>query len=78
MGKTKFLIDFGKQVEEKRKALNLSYRQLAQRCDVDYSDLSKIEKGQIKIRLTTVYELCKGLGIQPKDLFDFKLDIDKE
>ncbi|MCX2679850.1 helix-turn-helix transcriptional regulator [Galbibacter sp. EGI 63066] len=51
----------------------LSYRKLAQLCDVDYSDISKIEKGQIRIQLPTIYELAKGLGVHPKELFDFEL-----
>ncbi|RYZ83812.1 MAG: XRE family transcriptional regulator [Moraxellaceae bacterium] len=77
MSKEEFLIEFGKQVEARRKALNLSYRQLAQRCDIDSSDISKIEKGQKRIQLTTVFEICKGLDIHPRELFDFDFDTGK-
>lgn len=66
-----FLKVFGKRVTELRKSKNLSYRKLAQRCNVDYSDISKIEKGLIKIQLPTILELAKGLEVHPKDLFDF-------
>lgn len=71
--KEKFLILFGQQLKKLRKEKKLSYRELAQRCNVDFSDLSKIEKGQIKIQLPTIYELSVGLEVHPKDLFDFKL-----
>jgi transcriptional regulator with XRE-family HTH domain len=66
-----FLKAFGERIAVLRKSKNLSYRKLAQRCNVDYSDISKIEKGHIKIQLPTILELAKGLEVHPKDLFDF-------
>lgn len=75
--KDKFLILFGKIIEKHRIEQNLSYRQLAQRCDIDHSNISKIEKGEINITLSTILELSKGLKLQPKQLFDFKIDLDK-
>ena len=47
-----FQILFGKKIEELRTEKALSYRQLAQRCGVDHSNISKIEKGEINIRLS--------------------------
>jgi transcriptional regulator with XRE-family HTH domain len=76
--KIEFQIEFGKQIEKLRTEQKLSYRQLAQRCDVDFSNISKIEKGEINIQLSTVLELAKGLSITLKELFDFKYEIDKE
>lgn len=76
--KTEFQLEFGKQIEKLRTQQNLSFRQLAQRCNIDFSNISKIEKGDINIQLGTILELAKGLNVQPKDLFDFKFDLDKE
>lgn len=76
--KEEFQKSFGKQIESLRVAQNLSYRQLGDRCDVDYSTISKIEKGEVNIQLSTVMQLASGLGVRPKDLFDFKFDLDKE
>jgi len=76
--KIEFQIEFGKQIEKLRTEQKLSYRQLAQRCDVDFSNISKIEKGEINIQLSTVLELAKGLSITLKELFDFKYEIDNE
>ncbi|GEN77170.1 helix-turn-helix domain-containing protein [Chryseobacterium hagamense] len=70
----KFLELFGNQIKTLRKEKGLSLRQLAQLCDIDYSDISKIEKGQRNIQISTILELTKGLDIHPKDLFDFKID----
>ncbi len=76
--KREFLILFGKRIELLRKEQKLSLRQLAQRCDVDFSEISKIEKGERNIQITTIIELAKGLGREPKELFDFKIDLGKD
>lgn len=70
----KFLELFGNQIKTLRKERGLSLRQLAQLCDIDYSDISKIEKGQRNIQISTILELTKGLDIYSKELFDFKID----
>ena len=75
---TDFQVTFGKQVEKFRTEQNLSYRQLAQRCDIDHSNISKIEKGEINIQLSTILQLSNGLNIQPRSLFDFNFDLEKE
>ncbi len=74
MDKLEFRIAFGKRVEMFRKKLNLSYRELAQKCDVDHSNISKIEKGEVDLRISTVQELAKGLDVHPQELFDFKIN----
>lgn len=75
--KQEFQNSFGKQVERIRVQNELSYRQLAQRCNLDHSVISKIEKG-VNIQLGTVIEIVKGLSVHPKELFDFKFDLDQE
>ena len=42
--KIEFLKGFGKRVQELREGKQLSLRQLAQNCEIDYSDIGKIEK----------------------------------
>lgn len=74
MDKIEFRIAFGKQVEKFRTKLDLSYRALAQKCDVDHSNISKIEKGEVDIRMSTIQELSKGLEVHPQDLFNFKIN----
>jgi transcriptional regulator with XRE-family HTH domain len=72
--KEDFKVLFGKKLEQLRIQQNLTYRSMAERCDVDSSDISKIEKGKVDIRLNTILELSKGLNIHPKELFDFTLE----
>lgn len=74
ISKVSFKLLFGQNLKVLRTKQQLSYRQLAQRCDIDYSDISKIEKGLRDIQISTVLELAKGLEIHPKELFDFDLD----
>lgn len=71
--KVDFQIKFGKQIEKFRVDQNLSYRQLAQRCDIDHGNISKIEKGEINIQLSSMLQLAKGLNIHPKEFLDFEL-----
>ncbi len=76
--KEEFQKSFGKQLEQLRLSQDLSYRQLAQRCDIDHSTISKIEKGEINIQLSTILQLSKGLGVQPQKLLDFSVDLERE
>ncbi len=66
-----YIEKFGENVFKRRNELKLSYRQLAQKCDVNFSAISKIEKGQKSLEIQTIIELAKGLEIHPKELFDF-------
>lgn len=71
--KIAFLIGFGKRVQALREEKQLSLRQLAQNCEIDYSDISKIEKGLRNIQMSTILELSKGLDVLPQELFNFKI-----
>ena len=72
-----YLEKFGENVLKRRSELKLSYRELAQKCDIDFSAISKIEKGQKSFEFQTILELAKGLEVHPKDLFDFDFEIGK-
>jgi len=65
------LIKFGNHLETLRKSKKLSFRKLALNCDIDYSDIKKIEKGEKNITFLTMVELAKGLGVPLKEMLDF-------
>lgn len=67
-----FIIAFGKHVREIRKTKNLSMEQLAHLCNIEYSQISRIELGQINTTLNTIKILAEGLEIHPKELLDFQ------
>lgn len=76
LDKEDFKIQFGKRLAELRNEQNLSYRSLAQRCDLDHSDISKMEKGQVNIQLSSILQLAKGLNVHPMELFRFAFELE--
>jgi transcriptional regulator with XRE-family HTH domain len=57
-----------------RESKDLSIRELATRCDVDHSKISKIENNKVNLMVTTLMELADGLGVHPKKLLDFDIE----
>jgi transcriptional regulator with XRE-family HTH domain len=64
---------FGTNLKKIRKNKKLSLLKLAAKCDLDDSQISKIEHGVWDVQLSTIFELAKGLEVEPKDLLDFDL-----
>lgn len=64
---------FGAHVKRLRQSKNLSLVQVDQNCELDESNISKIENGKVNVQLSTIFELAKGLGVEPKELLDFKI-----
>jgi transcriptional regulator with XRE-family HTH domain len=65
---------FGENLKRIREKKGLSLRDVASRCDLDNSNISKIENGQFNIQLSKIVELAKGLNIHPKELLDLAID----
>ncbi|MFI5162361.1 MAG: helix-turn-helix domain-containing protein [Sphingobacteriales bacterium] len=63
---------FGKHLKRIREGKGYSLIELDYRCDLNESNISKIENGKFDIRLSTIIELAKGLGVEPKELLDFR------
>lgn len=51
----------------------MSLRDLAAQCDLDSSKISRMENGKTNLQLSSIFELAKGLGIEPKELLDFRI-----
>lgn len=64
---------FGNQLRKLRQTKGISMRKLALQADMEYSQLSKIERGVINTTISTVYSLSEALDIPMKEFFDFKL-----
>jgi transcriptional regulator with XRE-family HTH domain len=64
----------GANIKKLREAKDLSLRELSYECDIDNSKISKIEKGQINITVTTILQLAKALAVHPTELL--KTDFD--
>ncbi|KAA8475688.1 helix-turn-helix protein [Arcticibacter tournemirensis] len=63
--------EFGEHLQKLRKSKGISLRLLASRCDLDDSNISKIENGHFNVQLSTILELAKGLDVPKKELLDY-------
>lgn len=62
---------FGAHLKKVREKKGYTLLELDYRCDLNESNISKIENGKFDIRLSTIFELAKGLGVEAKELMDF-------
>lgn len=74
----KRLVQFGAHVRSLRKGLGLSQDDVAANSNLTKSNLSEIERGNRNLAFTTLLEIARGMGVDPKKLLDFKIDLDKE
>jgi len=73
------LIKFGEHVKKLRKELKLSQDDVVVNSDrLIKATVSDIENGKRNLSFTTLVDLAKGLGKHPKELMDFKIDLNKE
>lgn len=68
---TEFVIQFGENLRLIRKEKKISMEQLAHLSDMEYSQISRIEKGQINTSISTAKLLADSLKVPVKHLFDF-------
>jgi transcriptional regulator with XRE-family HTH domain len=62
-------IKFGKVVRDTRNSMGLPLRELARRCKMNDSNISKIENGRRESSLTTTVKLARGLELPLAELF---------
>jgi transcriptional regulator with XRE-family HTH domain len=64
---------FGDHLRKIRESKELSLRQVSYNCELDDSNISKIEHGKFNVTLATIIELAKGLDVPAKKLLDFEV-----
>ncbi|WP_293903190.1 helix-turn-helix transcriptional regulator [Sporocytophaga sp.] len=62
---------FGKHLRAIRKRKNMTLETLAALSEIEYSQVSRIERGVINTSLSNVFVLAEALEVTYKDLFDF-------
>ncbi len=60
---------WGGRIRQRREALGLSQRELAERCDVTQQTISRIEMGAVLPRDVLKIELARQLDCSPRTLF---------
>ena len=68
---------FGVHLRSLRESKGFGKREFALDADMEYSQLSKIERGQANVTLGTILLLSEALGISPHELFTFSFKIKK-
>ena len=62
---------FGKRVRQIRIAKNISQENLAYDAEIEYSQVSRIERGIINTSISQVFAIAKALNIETWALFKF-------
>jgi transcriptional regulator with XRE-family HTH domain len=68
---TAFCKAFGEHLRKLREERGLSIRQLAAQCDLEHSQIQRIETGAINTTISMVCKIAEGLSITHQELFDF-------
>jgi transcriptional regulator with XRE-family HTH domain len=63
---------FGAHLRSLREEKGLGMRQFALIAEMEYSQLSKIERGIINTTISTAYALADALGVSHNELFNFR------
>ncbi len=63
---------FGTRMRFLRTKKGMTMQELADLSDIEYSQISRIERGIINTSLSNVFTIAKILEIEPKELFDLK------
>jgi transcriptional regulator with XRE-family HTH domain len=66
------LIKFGRHLKELRESKNLSQHQLANLCQIEHSQISRIELGKINTTISTMFLIASQLGIEVTELVKIK------
>lgn len=66
------LKNLGKRIREIRQSKNLSQEELANLCDVDISQINRIELGKINTGISHVFLIAEKLNVEPIELLKFK------
>ena len=66
--KTLLQIEFGKLLRRKRRELNLTQQELAEKADLDPTYVSSIERGERNVSLANIVAIAHALNISPNEL----------
>ena len=72
MSDIQYFINIGMNIKRMREERNINQRELALRCNIDFQNLSRIERGSPGLTVKTLVKIAKGLCVKPEDLLKFK------
>ena len=57
------------RIKELRKERKLTVQELAYRCDMERSNLSRIEAGRTNLTVKTICSICNALSVNMRDVY---------
>lgn len=72
LNKKDFQISLGKRIRQLREAKNLSQTELGNLCEIDRSNMNRIEAGNTNPSSYLVYQIAEKLEIEASELLNFK------
>ncbi len=70
--KKEFQIALGKRIRQLREEKNISQTALGNMCDIERSNMNRIEAGNTNPSSYLLYLLAKKLGVEASELLNFK------
>lgn len=58
----------GEKIREIRTRKNVSIEELANECEVDYSQVHRMELGKVNFSISYLNKISSALGVKPKEL----------
>lgn len=62
------LVEVGNKIREVRLSKNISQESLANECEIDYSQVNRMELGKVNFSISYLYRIAKALNVDPKEL----------
>ena len=70
---TQFIKAVGKKIREIRKEKGLSQQKLADLCNLELSQINRIELGLVNTSISHIATIADIFGLAPKDLLDVEI-----
>lgn len=64
------LLRIGQKIREIRTSKKISQYNLANECEVDYSQVNRMELGKVNFSISNLLRIAKALDVDPKVFFD--------
>ena len=68
------IVAFGQRLRVLRKEKGMSLEELAWKADLEYSQISRIERGLINTSLSQILVIAAALNVHHKELMNFELE----
>lgn len=65
---------FGNNLRRLREDKGFTLRELSSACNIDYSNILKIEQGKTNVTFTTILDLAFALEIHPSVLLNYNIE----